>query len=178
MPPYRHTDDTPLARLCTGGNQMRLLIAGRTPSALTIPDTSGFDRVAWLAWPGQPAAGAVVADQQRLPFNEALFDKALVTSPLPRPAARAELRELWRVLGPAGMALLVVKARRRWQWQAPGWVKEPLQPVIENAMFEVFDWQVANLPDRYHLILVGKRDGLKPAMIGRVQEVVAPATTQ
>ena len=60
MPPYRHIDDNPLTRLCTGGNQMRLLIAGRTPAALTIPDTAGFDRVAWLAWPGQPAADSCI----------------------------------------------------------------------------------------------------------------------
>ncbi len=176
MTPYRHTDDSPLARLFIAGDQYRLLVAGRTPPALVIPDTTGFDRVAWLAWPGQPAAGAVVADPERLPFVEALFDKALVTTPLPGSAARAQLRELWRVLGPAGMALLVVKARRPWQWAAPGWLREGLEPVLDDAMFDVLDWQVETLPDRFHLVLVAKRDGLKPALIGRVVEEVAPAT--
>lgn len=176
MTPYRHIDSSPMARLFTGGDQHRLLIAGRTPPALVIPDTEGFERVAWLAWPGQPAAGAVVADTLHLPFAEAMFDKALVTSPLPEVEARAQLRELWRVLAPAGMALLVVKARRAWQWAAPGWVREALEPVLDDAMFEVLDWQVETLPDRYHLILVGKRDGLKPALIGRVVEEIVPAT--
>ncbi len=176
MTPYRHIDDSAMARLFTGGDQHRLLIAGRTPAELVIPDTEGFERVAWLAWPGQPAAGAVVADPLHLPFAEALFDKALVTSPLPEVEAQPQLRELWRVLAPAGMALLVVKARRTWQFAAPGWVREALETVLEDGMFEVLDWQVEALPDRYHLVLVSKRDGLRPAMIGRVVEETVPQT--
>ncbi len=175
MSPYRHTDDSALARLFAGGRHVRLLIAGRTPAGLIIPDVQHFDRVAWLAWPGQAAAGTVIADPQRLPFVEALFDRALVASALPAAGVKAELRELWRVLAPAGLALLVVKARRPWQWQAEGWVREALEAVLTDAMFDVIDWQIETLPDRHHLILVGKHDGLRPAMIGRVGEVVAQA---
>ena len=120
----------------------------------------------------------MVVDPLRLPFAEALFDKALVTSTLPRMTAKAELRELWRVLAPAGVALLVVKARRPWQFQAPGWVREKLAPVVEEAMFEVLDWRVETMPDRWHLVLVGKRDGLRPAMIGRVDAVESVAVAQ
>ncbi len=165
-----------LARLFAGGRHVRMLVAGRPPGGLVIPDTSGFERIVWLAWPGQSAAGAVVADPARLPFIEAVFDKALVTTVLPATTARAQLRELWRILAPAGIALLVVKARRRWQWQAPGWVQARLEPVLADAMFEVLAWQIETLPDRHHLILVAKRDGLRPAMIGRVDEVLAPST--
>lgn len=175
MSPYRHTDDSALARLFAGGRHVRMLLAGCTPPGLVIPAVDGFERVAWLSWPGQPMPGSVVADPDRLPFIEALFDRALMTTQLPATSAKAELRELWRVLSPAALALLVVKARRPWQFAAPGWVRESLEPVLLEAMFDVLDWQVETLPDRYHLVLVGKHDGLRPALIGRVDEVVAPA---
>ena len=175
MSPSIDTDESALARLFAGGQHVRLLIAGRTPAGLVIPDVQHFERVAWLSWPDQPIPGSVVADPCRLPFIEALFDRALVTTMMPEISAKAELRELWRVLGPAALALLVVKARRPWQFAAPGWVRETLEPVLLDAMFDVLDWQVETLPDRYHLVLVGKHDGLRPALIGLVDEVAAPA---
>lgn len=163
-----------LERLCAGGRHIRLLISGTPPPGLVLPRLADLERVVTLARPGQ--AGPIIADPQRLPFVEAVFDRVLATTHLPRPAARGELRELWRVLAPAGLALLVVKARRPWQFQAPGWQREALAPVLEDAMFEVLDWRVATLPDRWHMILMGKRDGLRPAMIGRVATAEALAT--
>ena len=174
MTPHRHADDSALARLFASGHHVRLLIAGQPPAGLALPATDHFERVVHLARPG--ANGPIIADPSRLPFIEALFDRALVTTPLPATATRAELREIWRILCPAGLALLVVKARRPWQWQAPGWTRETLEPVLDNAMFEVLDWQTETIPDRWHLVLVCKRDGLRPAMIGRVEEAPTPAT--
>ncbi len=161
-----------LARFFAGGRHVRLLIAGPPPSRLIVPPLAHFDRVVQLG------PGHVVADPTRLPFIEALFDRALVTTPLPATTARAELREIWRTLAPAGLALFVIKARRPWQIHAPGWLKDALEPVLEDAMFETLDWQIETIPDRHHLILVGKRDGVRPAMIGRVVEstVTAGAT--
>jgi hypothetical protein len=43
-------------------------------------------------------------------------------------------------------------------------------------MFEVHDWQVETLPDRHHVILVGKRDGLRAAPIGVVETQQVTAT--
>jgi hypothetical protein len=43
-------------------------------------------------------------------------------------------------------------------------------------MFEVLDWRIEAMPDRHNLILLGKRDGLRPALVGRVEAVAAPAT--
>ena len=160
-----------LDRFCAGGRHIRLLIAGQPPDGLVLPPLDHFDRVVHLAHPGH--TGPIVADPQRLPFTEALFDRALVTSPLPANAARAELREIWRTLAPAGLALLVIKARR--PWQATGWRREDLEPVIEDAMFELLAWEIETLPDRHHLILVGKRDGLRPAMVGRTADSLVPA---
>ena len=161
-------------RFFAGGRHVRLLIAGQTPAGLALPDCTHFERVARLAWQGQP--GPVIADPARLPFTEALFDRALATSALPKPAVRAELREIWRVLAPAGLALFVVKARRPWQLQAPGWGKRRLELLLADALFEVLDWRTEAIPDRHHLILVGKRDGLRPAMIGRAAESPIAAT--
>ena len=163
-------DEGPLARLMAGGRHVRLLVMGRLPAAISLPPLKDFERVARIG------PGSVIVDPLRLPFTEALFDKALVATLLPPATARGELREQWRVLAPAGLLLLVVKARRRWQWRRPGWRREALEPVLDDAMFEVLDWQVATLPERYHLILLAKRDGLRPAMIGRAEASEVPAT--
>jgi hypothetical protein len=106
----------------------------------------------------------VIADPVRLPFLEAMFDRILVTTALPKLSVRAELREIWRIMAPAALALLVVKARRPWQWQAPGWTRDGLEPLLAELMFVVHDWRIETIPDRWHLILVGKADGWRPAM--------------
>ena len=166
-----------LARLLAGGRHNRLAIIGTPPPGLAIGETAHFERVVRLLRPGETAvAGAAIADPLRLPVVEALFDRLLVTSVVPPTTARAELRELWRIMSPAALALLVVKARRPWQFGAAGWQEDDLKPVIEGVMFEVLDWQVETIPDRHHLILVGKRDGLRPAEIGAVQASEGLAT--
>ncbi len=173
-PGDEHAADGPLARLFAGGRHVRLLMLGQPLTALTLPSLAHFERVVGVTRPDEPPVG-VVADPLRLPFYEAVFDRALVSGRLPATQARAELRELWRVLAPAGLALLVVKARRRWQFQADGWPREALAALLADAMFEVLDWQVATLPDRWHLVLVGKVDGLRPALIGRVEALASVA---
>lgn len=156
----------PAAALEAGGDTARLLIAGRPPAALAEPDEVPFERVVRLAWPGQ--VGPVMADAGRLPFVEAMFDRVLLTSQLPRARARSDLRELWRIMAPAALALLVVKARRPWQllgWQPVGWTQGDLAQALDDAMFVTHDWRVATLPKRWHLVLVGKADGLRPAAV-------------
>ncbi len=162
------TPDHPVDRLLAGGRHIRLLIAGQTPAELALAPLDRFERVVQVVRLGEMAPGRIVADPLRLPFTEALFDRIVTTTVLPEVQARAELRELWRVLAPAGLVLLVVKARRRWQLKAPGWHRDALDPLLADAMFEVLDWRVEVLPERWHLILVGKVDGLAPQQIGRV----------
>ena len=170
-------DGGALARLLAGGRHNRLLVFGTPPAGLTLPDTSHFERRAWLLPPDQPATtGQCSADPEHLPFIEALFDRLLVTTPLPADTARTTLRELWRVMAPAALALLVVKARRPWQFSTPGWLEDDLKPLLEAAMFEALEWQVDTLPNRHHLILIAKRDGLRAAPIGRVEDVQVTAT--
>ena len=168
-------DGGALARLLAGGRHNRLLILGTPLPALLLPDTGHFALTAQLRRADQAAAaGQCIADPERLPFVEALFDRLLVTTPLP--GARTELRELWRIMAPAALMLLVIKARRPWQFGAPGWLEDDLKQALKDAMLEALDWQVETLPDRHHLILVAKRDGLRAAPIGRVEEVQVTAT--
>jgi hypothetical protein len=168
------TDTSSLARLLAGGRHNRLGLLWAPPSGLRIGETAHFERVLRLLRAGQPGTAfaghsVAVADPLRLPCIEALFDRLLVTTPLPGSTASAELRELWRVMSPAALALLVIKARRPWQWGAPGWLEDDLRPLLDALMFEVHDWEIETLPDRHHAILVGKRDGLRSAPIGAVE---------
>ncbi len=181
-PPLRPDDDAgPLARLLAGGRHNRLLILGATPAGLDVGETGHFERVVGILRSRQPGPivaehGHAVGDPAQLPFVEALFDRALVTSALAPDAARTELRELWRILSPAALALLVIKARRPWQVTRPGWLTDDLAPLLDAAMFEVLEQRIATIPDRHHLVLVGKRDGLRAAPIGAVQTRGAHAT--
>ena len=166
----------PLERLFAGGRHGRLLVLGRPPATVELP-LARFERVGCVATSdADMRPGTVRADPHHLPFTEALFDKALWSCPLVQP--RLMLRELWRVLAPAGIAVIIVRARRPWHGLAHGWLREPLALRFDEAMFDVLDWQTDSLPDRHHVVLVGKRDGLKPVMIGRVDEVAVPATAQ
>ncbi len=163
----------PLARLFAGGRHVRMLLLGAPPEGMRVPPTTGFERVARVDV--VPWQGSVVADPQRLPFNEALFDRALVCRTWEPDAAAAELRELWRVLAPAGIAVVCVAARRGWEVGIEGWRRKHLRAALEDAMFEVLAWDVESLPARHHLALIAKRDGLRPALIGRVEEGFVPA---
>lgn len=157
------SDDPPLTRLYASPAELRLLLLGRPPLGLHLPPSDGFTHHIRVARPGQTGA-EILSDPSRLPFLEAVFDRILTTTPLPKLSARAELREIWRIMAPAALALLVVKARRPWQWQAPGWTRDKLEPLLADLMFVVHDWQIETIPDRWHLILVGKADGWRPAM--------------
>lgn len=165
-------DASPIERLFAGGRHGRLLVLGRPPERVTLL-MDGWERVACVAAEDDDMRpGTVRADPHHLPFVEALFDKALISAPLVQP--RLMLRELWRVLGPAGLAVMVVKARRPWQGMASGWLKEPLALRLDEAMFEVLDWRVETLPERFHVVLVGKCDGIKPVMVGEAEPAMVP----
>ena len=180
-PPSCGGDAGPLARLLAGGRHNRLLILGAPPPELGIEGTGHFERVVRLVQTDAQAEHAghnlAVADPTRLPFVEALFDRVLLTSLLPSTAARTELREAWRIMSPAALAVFVVKARRPWQVKHAGWSTDDLVAVIEASMFEVLDKAVETIPDRHHIVLVSKRDGLRAAPLGAVMARTAPATT-
>jgi SAM-dependent methyltransferase len=165
-------DATPLERLFAGHRHGRLLVLGRPPERVDLA-LDGWERVACVAARDEDIrAGTVRADPHHLPFHEALFDKALLSAPLVQP--RLMLRELWRVLSPAGLAVLIVRARRPWHIKDIGWLRDPLQLRLDEAMFEVLDWQVETLPERHHVVLVAKKDWQKPVLVGAADPAMQP----
>jgi SAM-dependent methyltransferase len=165
-------DATPIERLFAGTHHGRLLVLGRPPERVTLA-LDGWERLACVAASdGEIRPGTVRADPHHLPFHEALFDKALLSAPLIQP--RLMLRELWRVLSPAGLAVLVVRARRPWHVKDIGWLREPLQLRLDEAMFEVLDWRVETLPERHHVVLVAKTDWQKPVLVGAADPAMVP----
>ena len=190
----------------------RLLALGQTASVLTRIHGAGGERTAMVVeqprrWPLTAPNRAVVADPERLPFDDALFDDALLIHALElveRP--RIVLRELWRVLGPAGRIVLVVPNR------AGVWARVEALPfgrgqpygrggltrLLEGAMFEVVSWSTALaappvrrlrwlerplarvLPQMggVHVVAARKIDGLRPVgMVARTVLQEAAATT-
>lgn len=166
--------ESPLARFAAGGSETRALIVGALPSHLTLPALGAYERVVRIA-PGAGAGVQAVAAPARLPFAEALFDRLLLSSPLSDP--RAELREAWRVLAPAGLLLLVVPARRPWQRRRRGWRQGDLDRALADAMFEPVAHAVVTVPNRHWTVLAAKRDGLSPiALSTAAVRGAAPAT--
>ncbi len=162
----------PLARFVAGGRNVRMLIVGQLPPTLALPDLGECERVVRVA---ASAPADAIADPLRLPFVEALFDRVLLASPLPE--ARGLLRETWRLLAPAGLALFVVPARRPWQLTKQGWAGDALIEALAEGMFEVLAREVVTVPDRHHLMLAAKCDGLAPIGPTRVTTTAAATAT-
>jgi SAM-dependent methyltransferase len=67
-------------------------------------------------WPADAPCASVLADEQALPFPNALFDRVLVIHALEEAEdPLAVLREVWRVLAPSGRVILAA-ANRRGVW--------------------------------------------------------------
>lgn len=167
---------TPVERLfaghCPEHPNGRLLVLGQPPERIGLA-LEGWEHVACVAASDEELRpGTVRADPHHLPFHEALFDKVLLSAPLIQP--RLMLRELWRVLSPAGLAVLIVRARRPWHIKDIGWLREPLQLRLDETMFEVLDWRVESLPERHHVVLVAKTDWQKPVLVGAADPAKVP----
>jgi SAM-dependent methyltransferase len=109
-----------------------------------MPATQGVER-----WPSDGPNLAVIGEDERLPFMEALFDRVLCVHALEEAeAARPLLRELWRVLAPEGRMILVV-ANRRGLWSRADhtpfghgrpFSKTQLAGLLGEAMFQPVAW--------------------------------------
>lgn len=74
------------------------------------------ERQGVCAWPEAAANSACLVDELRLPFADALFDQVVVAHALEfTDPARRMLREVWRVLAPAGR-LIVLAPNRAGLW--------------------------------------------------------------
>lgn len=185
-----------VAPLLNRGSTTRLLALGQTAPVLTRLHALRHERVAMVVeqairWPATMPNRAVVADPERLPFADALFDDALLIHALElveRP--RVVLRELWRALAPAGKLILVVP-NRAGVWarvealpfgRGHPYGRRGLTTLLDSTLFEVESWTMALAAPpvarlrwlerplaRYaphlggvHVVSARKTDGLKP----------------
>jgi len=169
--------------------------------ALAMPWAEGAHR-----WPSRGPSCAMIADPAHLPFREALFDQAILVHALEfAPDPHALLRELWRILAPAGELLVIAPNRfgRRLDFvdtpfdEGRGWSDAGLRQLLVDAMFEPYANRTALTGASaralapigraalrlapglgvVRLMLARKTDGLRPAMVGRAVRVTARAQT-
>ena len=105
-----------------------------------MPAAQGAER-----WPAEGGALTALSCEDRLPFMDAVFDRVLMVHALEEAeAARALLREVWRVMAPEGR--LVVIAANRWSLWAQAdatpfghgqpFSRRQLAALLTEAMFE------------------------------------------
>lgn len=96
-------------------------------------------------WPSEGLVLSTLAEETRLPFMDAVFDRVLLVHALEEAsAAHAMLREVWRVMAPEGR--LVVIAANRWSlWAQSGatpfgngrpYSRTQLAALLSDSMFE------------------------------------------
>jgi SAM-dependent methyltransferase len=96
-------------------------------------------------WPADGPALTVLAEEARLPFMDAVFDRVLMVHALEEAnAPHSMLREVWRVMAPEGR--LVVIAANRWSLWAQAdatpfghgrpYSRTQLAALLADAMFE------------------------------------------
>jgi SAM-dependent methyltransferase len=106
----------------------------------SMPQAQGAER-----WPACAPCSTVLADDARLPFCDAVFDRVLIVHALEEADdPRALLREVWRVMAPEGR-LLVIAANRAGLWaRGEGtpfgygrpYSRSQLSQLLSSAMFE------------------------------------------
>ena len=192
-----------LGPLVRAGATTRLLAIGAGP--LLDIDPASVERVVLAgatprAWPATGLNCAIAADPAHLPFVEAIFDQAIVVHALEASESpRALLRELWRVLAPAGELVLIVPNRSSlWALteatplgEGRTYGRRALGRTLDDAMFEIVErrtvlaappiaalaWSEALLAriapgfGGVHLVRAAKRDGLAP--VGKIRVTAA-----
>lgn len=97
------------------------------------------------AWPSDSRVLSTLADEARLPFMDAVFDRVLLVHAIEEaPAPHTMLREIWRVMAPEGR--LVVIAANRWSLWAQAdttpfghgrpYSRTQLAALLGDSMFE------------------------------------------
>lgn len=96
-------------------------------------------------WPAENGVASALADEARLPFMDAVFDRVLIVHALEEAnALHPLLREIWRVMAPEGR--LVVIAANRWSYWAQSdatpfghgrpFSRRQLSMLLSDSMFE------------------------------------------
>jgi SAM-dependent methyltransferase len=169
--------------------------------ALLMPATQGA-----LPWPDTAANLACLAQDTLMPFPDAMFDTVVAVHALEFiDPVRKSLREIWRILSPAGR-LIAVAPNRRGLWahvdgnpfgNGRPFSQSQLDKLLRDSMFAPLAWERALglppfgkfttgrldktlinwLPDfaGVHIVLAQKTDGAAPLAMGRAGAVQAPA---
>lgn len=105
-----------------------------------MPAAQGAER-----WPASGGVATVLGEETRLPFADAVFDRAILVHALEESEApRVLLREVWRVMAPEGR-LVVVAANRAGLWARADatpfghgrpFSRRQLAGLLGDAMFE------------------------------------------
>ncbi len=109
-----------------------------------MPANQGVER-----WPVGGRVASALIEEDRLPFREAIFDRALVVHLIEEAEAlRPVLRELWRVTAPEAR-VVVIAANRMGLWaraesspfgQGRSFSRRQLTLLLKDAMFEPVHW--------------------------------------
>jgi SAM-dependent methyltransferase len=103
-------------------------------------------------WPARGANLACLSDEKALPFPDALFDQIIVMHALEfADPVRKLLREIWRVLAPAGELIVLVPNRSSLMTLVDStpfgngrpFSRGQLETLLEDAMFSPSDWTTA-----------------------------------
>jgi len=104
------------------------------------PEAQGVCR-----WPADGKSASVLAEDERLPFPDALFDRIVVCHALEEAERPGRfLREIWRVAAPEARILVIV-ANRRGLWaraeatpfgQGRPYTRSQVYRLLEEAMFQ------------------------------------------
>jgi SAM-dependent methyltransferase len=112
-----------------------------------MPATQGVER-----WPSRSPNAALIGDEERLPFPEAMFDRIVCVHALEEAEApHALMRELWRVLAPEGRLMIAVSSRSgMWSLadytpfgQGRPYSRNQLSRLLLDAMFQPVAWSRA-----------------------------------
>lgn len=114
--------------------------AGARRVVTMMPEAQGAE-----PWPANGPVATALAEETRLPFMDAVFDRVLLVHALEEcDAVQPMLREIWRVMAPEGR--LVVIASNRWSlWAQSGmspfgygrpYSRLQLASLLGDAMFE------------------------------------------
>jgi SAM-dependent methyltransferase len=192
-----------VARVVSPSPTARFLAIGYPTPLLHGLDPARFERMAVAMprqqgahrWPARRGNVVVEVDPFRLPWAPALFDTVLLVHTLEHGDSRRQLREVWRVLAPAGR-LVVIVPNRLGLWthfennpfgQGRPFTHGQLARLLESAMFEpvaqrtlipappVGLWRAVGAAvgplarglGGARIALARKADGLRPLPVGR-----------
>ncbi len=195
-----------VAPLIRRGTTERILALGYCAPLLDGFDPRSVERLilacpvdqGGLPWPRPQQNLVAEVDELALPFQDALFDQALVIHALEHAApARRLLRELWRVLAPGG-SVVIVAPNRSGLWvhmeatpfgHGAPFGKGQVCRMLDDALFEIdhrrtllavpptpflgwLDRPVMKIVPKLgglHIIRAVKRDGPSVLPVGRVR---------